>query len=63
MKEPIKTEVYKQGLLPLYICDVTTDCPIPYYTMAQHPDKTLRLCLAHECLEFQEVLAKAVSTI
>ena len=27
MKEPIKTEVYKQELLPLYICDVTMDFP------------------------------------
>ena len=28
MKEAIKTKVYKQGLLPLYICDVSTDYPI-----------------------------------
>ena len=30
MKEPIRTMVYKEGLLPLYICDVTTDHPITH---------------------------------
>ena len=35
MKEPIKTKVYKQGLLPLYICDVNMDCHITLWLSIQ----------------------------
>ena len=40
-------------------------CSNHRFNMADHtdPGKTFRLCLAQEQLEFQEALAKAVSTI
>ena len=49
--------VCKQGLLPDFTFVMWLQT-----VMADHADKTFRLCLACKHLEFQEALTKAIST-
>ena len=58
-QELIEADGLKQGLLPHLFCGVTTD----QHGQCVDTDKTSRLYLAYEQLEFQEALAKVVSII